>query len=72
MLTLILIDVQYLINVVFSFEKDLNSQNSLLLRFPPPYKNPPSKMFNSPTPSCYLENPGGKHHVVGKCGNFNL
>ena len=34
MLILILIDVQYLQNIVFSFEKGLNSQNYPIKKFP--------------------------------------
>ena len=67
MLILILIVIQYLWDVVFSFEKGLNGQNSLLLRFPPPNKKFPSEKFPiptggnfplpPPTPYHYLENP---------------
>ena len=46
MLILILIDAQYLQNVVFRFEKSLEGSKSLLLRFPPPDKKiPPAKFF---------------------------
>ena len=50
MIILILIDVQYLLNAVFSFEKRLSE--SLLLQFPPPNKKIPPliKIFHSPSP----------------------
>ena len=44
---LILIEVQYLQNVVFSFEKHLNGQNLLLIRFLPPDKKFLSKISQS-------------------------
>ena len=50
MMILILINVQYLLNAVFSFEKDLNDQNHYL-RFAPPDKKIPQQNFPlSPTP----------------------
>ena len=62
-LILILIDVQYLQNVVFSFAKGSNCQNHFSSDFHP-LKNYPIKISHSPTfgrfPStsyCYLENP---------------
>ena len=48
MLILILIDVQYLQNVNFSFEKGLNGQNSLLLEVPPTDKKFPQQNFSFP------------------------
>ena len=48
---LILINVQYLQKVVFSFEKG-QMVKTLLLRFSPPDKKipPPSKIFDANTP----------------------
>ena len=54
MLILILIDVQYLQNVNFSFEKGSNGHNSLLLKVPPPDKKSPQQNFSFPP-------------TVGKC-----
>ena len=62
MLILILINVQCLQNVVFSFEKDSNSQNNFSLDSHHPIKNfLRSKIFNCPhleefppTFECYL------------------
>ena len=52
---LILINVQYLLNAVFSFEKDLNDQNHSL-RFAPPDKKIPQQNFRlSPTPNTISE-----------------
>ena len=45
---LILIEVQYLQNVVFSFEKHLNGQNLLLIRFLPPDKKISQQNFPVP------------------------
>ena len=63
MLILILIDVQYLQNVVFSFAKGSNCQNHSSSDFHP-LKNPTIKISHSPpfgrfppTSQCYLENP---------------
>ena len=59
MLMLILIDVEYLQNVVFSFEKCLNGQNQSLLDSRHSVKNSPQqnslfpplgKRISSPTP----------------------
>ena len=60
MLILILIDVQYLQNAVFNFEKGLNRQNHSSHGSHHPVKNFPSKISDSPhpTPYYYLENPG--------------
>ena len=44
MLRLILINAQYLQNVVFSFEKDSNGQNRSLYDSHHPIKNPPTKL----------------------------
>ena len=47
MLILILIDVRYSQTANFSFEKGLNPQKSLLLRFPSPSKKiPPLKTLD--------------------------
>ena len=69
MLILILVDVQYSENAVFTFEKGSNCQNhsslgshhlaknlsSKISKFPPP---PSGGIYPSPpTPYCYLENP---------------
>ena len=69
MLILILIDVQYSHNAVFSFEKDSNRQNHSYLCSDHPVKelSPPQLNFRFPTtggerftpnltPCCYLEN----------------
>ena len=47
MLSLILVDVEYLQNVVFSFEKALNGQNHLS---PDSHENPPQAEFRFPPP----------------------
>ena len=70
MLTLILIDVQYLQKAIFGFEKGMNCQNhSSVVSLHPIKKLPSNKIYNSPTPHCwgnlppplvsyrYLENP---------------
>ena len=70
MLILILIDVQYSHNAVFSFEKDSNRQNHSYLcsdhpvkEFPPPRAKFPIPHHRggggftpNPTPCCYLKN----------------
>ena len=43
---LILIDVQYLQNVVFSFEKGFKRSKSLLIRFPAPNKKSLKQPFS--------------------------
>ena len=48
MLTLILIDVQYLQNVVFSFEKSLNDQNHLSSDSYHSIKKSPQQKFSFP------------------------
>ena len=49
MLMLILIDVQYLQNTNFSFEKGLNGQISVFLpQVPPPNKKSPHQNFSFP------------------------
>ena len=48
MLIWILIDVQYLQNIVFSFEKGSNGQNHSLSDSHPRRKKSPSKISNSP------------------------
>ena len=48
MLILTLLDVQYLQNVVISFEKGLNGQNPSLSDLDHPIKNPPSKISLPP------------------------
>ena len=54
---LILINVQYLLNAVFSFEKDLNDQNHSL-RFAPPDKKIPQQNFPlSPYPLTLFRKP---------------
>ena len=65
MLILILIDIQYSQNAVFSFEKGLNRQNHSSSRFHQPVKKfLPSNISDSPAtggiyphPYRYLENP---------------
>ena len=57
MLILILIDVQYSQNAVFSFEKGLNHQNHSPSGSHHPVKNSPSKISDSPNPHCYMETP---------------
>ena len=47
MLILTLLDVQYLQNVVISFEKGLNGQNPSLSDLDHPIKNPPQQNFPS-------------------------
>ena len=67
MLILILIDAQYLQNIVFSFEKGSNGQIDFSSGFHHPIKNPPAKFpIPPPTPECYLEN----HGVYKKLGQF--
>ena len=50
MLILILINVQYLQNFVFSLVKKLEWPKSLLVRFPPPNRKVPQANFPSPYP----------------------
>ena len=50
MLTLTLINVQYLQNVVFSFEKGLSGQNHSLSDSHNPIKNPPRQNSHPSTP----------------------
>ena len=58
MLILILINVQYLQNVVFSFEKGSNVQNNS--RFPPPNKTiHPQQNFSPPTKVCLTRGMNG-------------
>ena len=58
MLILILIDVQYPQNAVFSFEKGSNCQNHSSSGSHHPVKNLSKENFwFPPTPYCYLENP---------------
>ena len=58
MLAMVLIDVQYIQNVVFRFEKGSNVQIHSSSDFHHPIVAPPStKMSHSPNLSGYLENP---------------
>ena len=73
MVILVLIDVHYSYNGVFSFEKSLNYQNTPPQVLTIGKKNPSSKVFNfvplggnSPSPTTpyrYLENPGLAHFL---------
>ena len=58
MLILVLINVQYILNVVFSFEKGSNDQNHSSSDSHHPITPPPSKISHLPNLSGYLENPG--------------
>ena len=71
MLILILIDVQYSQEAVFSFEEGLNCQNHFSSGSPHPVKTiPPSQISDSPPPGGippmpynYLENPVYIYHT---------
>ena len=71
MLILVLIDVQYSLKAIFSFEKGMIGQNIFSGSHHPVQKSP-SKISDSlphwgespHTPHCYLENPMGSHHVA--------
>ena len=74
MLILILIDVQYLQNVVFSFEKGLNVQNCSLFNSLHLIKNPsyPAKFLIPLTTSPYLENPVSCNPVCDKLKKWQI
>ena len=74
----ILIDVQYSQKAVFSFQKGMNRQNHISSGFlhlvkNPPHQNfwfPPPPKLSTPTPYCYLENPGDGAKYLFKILNF--
>ena len=63
-LILILIDVQYLQNIAFSFEKSLNGQNHSSAHSEHPIKNPPAAKF--PIPSLWGMISPYPFHVISK------
>ena len=67
MLILILIDVQYSLKAVFSFEKRSNGQNhSSLCSLYPVEKSFPSKVSNSPATKLYSKLVWSMQHSIGK------